>query len=133
MRLSFHLAPPILGGTDADARPKKRSFGPWLTGPLRVLKSLKVLRGTPFDPFGYSAERRMERALIRQYQADMAEFLAKVTPASRDSAIALAALPLEIRGFGPVKRASEAKAAKRREELLAAFRQGGGGMAQAAE
>ena len=132
-RMTFHLAPPILGGTDADGRPKKRSFGPWLTGPLRVLKSLKVLRGTPFDPFGYSAERRMERALIRQYQADMAEFLAKVTPASRDSAIALAALPLEIRGFGPVKRASEAKAAKRREELLAAFRQGGGGMAQAAE
>ena len=132
-RMTFHLAPPILGGTDADGRPKKRSFGPWLTGPLRVLKSLKVLRGTVFDPFGYSAERRMERALIRQYQADMTEVLAKVTPASRDSAIALAALPLEIRGFGPVKRASEAKAAKRREELLAAFRQGGGGMARAAE
>ena len=74
----------------------------------------------------------MERALIRQYEADMAEVLAKVTPATRDIAVALAELPLKIRGFGPVKAANEAKAAKEREALLAGFR-AGEGMRQAAE
>jgi indolepyruvate ferredoxin oxidoreductase len=132
-RMTFHLAPPILGGTGPDVRPKKRAFGPWLRTPLRVLKAFKMLRGTPLDLFGYSAERRMERALIRQYEADMKEVLLKVTPATLDIAVALAALPLDIRGFGPVKASNEAKAAKRREELLAAFRQGGPDMAQAAE
>ncbi len=132
-RMTFHLAPPILGGTGPDGRPKKRAFGPWLRTPLRVLKAFKMLRGTPLDLFGYSAERRMERALIRQYEADMKEVLPKVTPATLDIAVALAALPLDIRGFGPVKASNEAKAAKRREELLAAFRQGGPDMAQAAE
>ncbi len=132
-RMTFHLAPPILGGKDADGRPKKRQFGAWMETPFKLLKSLKFLRGTAFDPFGYSHERRMERALIAQYEADMAEVLGKVTPQTRDIAIALAALPLDIRGFGPVKAGNEAKAAKRREELLAAFRQGGPDMAQAAE
>ncbi|MBJ6370277.1 indolepyruvate ferredoxin oxidoreductase family protein [Sedimentitalea arenosa] len=132
-RMTFHLAPPILGGTGPDGRPKKRAFGPWLRTPLRVLKAFKMLRGTPLDLFGYSAERRMERALIRQYEADMKEVLPKVTAATLDIAVALAVLPLDIRGFGPVKASNEAKAAKRREELLAAFRQGGPDMAQAAE
>jgi indolepyruvate ferredoxin oxidoreductase len=61
------------------------------------------LRGTPLDVFGYSAERRMERGLIKQYQADMAEFLPKAEPATMDALVALAELPLSIRGFGPVK------------------------------
>ena len=132
-RMTFHLAPPILGGTGPDGRPKKREFGEWMLGPLRLLTRMKGLRGTPFDPFGYFAERRMERALIRQYEADMKEVLPKVTPQTRDIAVALALLPLEIRGYGPVKQASEAKAAKRREELLAAFRSGGPDMRKAAE
>lgn len=132
-RMTFHLAPPILGGKDAEGRPRKRQFGAWMETPFRVLKSLKFLRGTVFDPFGYSHERRMERGLIAQYETDMREILPNVTPQNREIAIALAALPLEIRGFGPVKAGNEAKAAKRREELLAAFRQGGPDMVQAAE
>jgi indolepyruvate ferredoxin oxidoreductase len=100
---------------------------------FRVMAPLKVLRGTPLDPFGRSAERKMERALIRQYEADMAGVLPKLDSATRDAIIALAELPLTIRGFGPVKEANEAKAAKRREELLAAIRSGGGDLAQAAE
>ncbi|AVO39027.1 indolepyruvate ferredoxin oxidoreductase family protein [Pukyongiella litopenaei] len=132
-RMTYHLAPPILGGKDPDGRPKKREFGQWMTGPLRLLAHMKGLRGTPLDIFGYSAERRMERALIRQYERDMSTVLAQVTPDTRDAVIALAALPLEIRGFGPVKQASEARAAKRREELLSVIRSGGAGTAQAAE
>ncbi|MEY8840211.1 indolepyruvate ferredoxin oxidoreductase family protein, partial [Cribrihabitans sp. XS_ASV171] len=133
LKMTFHLAPPILGGKGPDGRPKKREFGEWMQGPMRVLAGLKVLRGTPLDVFGYSAERRMERELIRQYETDMSEVLPKVTAETREIAIALAKLPLDIRGFGPVKAGNEAKAAKRREELLAAFRQGGPDFKKAAE
>ena len=133
LKMSFHLAPPILGGKGPDGRPIKREFGEWMLRPMKLLARMKHLRGTPLDLFGYSAERKMERALIRQYERDMNEVLANVTPETRDIALALARLPLEIRGFGPVKLASEAKAAKRREELLAAFRQGGPNMKAAAE
>ena len=132
-RMTFHLAPPIISKTGPDGRPMKRTFGPWMARPLRVLTSLKILRGTPLDIFGRTEERRMERALIKQFEADMAEVLAKVTPDRMEAAVALAELPLSIRGFGPVKQANEVKAAKRREELLAAFRDPGKGMAQAAE
>ncbi len=75
----------------------------------------------------------MERALIRQYEADMADVLADVTERTRDAAVALAELPLTIRGFGPVKMANAAKAGKRREELLATLRAGGPELARAAE
>ncbi|MFT5614815.1 MAG: indolepyruvate ferredoxin oxidoreductase [Granulosicoccus sp.] len=132
-KMSFHLAPPILGGTDPDGRPKKREFGPWMATPLKILKTFKGLRGTPLDIFGYSAERKMERALIRQYESDMKNVLGKVTPDTRDAVAALAALPMDVRGFGPVKTANEIKAAKRREELLMAIRDGGAGLAKAAE
>ena len=80
-----------------------------------------------------SKTRRLERALIKQYEADMAEVLPKISDGTRDAIAALAALPLDIRGFGPVKEASETRAAKRREELLSVIRSGGGASAQAAE
>ena len=66
----------------------------------------------------------MERALIKQYEADMAEVLQVLTPDNHDTAVALAALPLDIRGFGPVKEANERKAAKQREALLSQLRVG---------
>ncbi|GFE51652.1 indolepyruvate ferredoxin oxidoreductase [Roseobacter cerasinus] len=132
-KMSFHLAPPMLSKTGPDGRPMKRSFGPWLERPLRVLARLKFLRGTPFDPFGYTAERRMERGLIKQYERDMQEALGLLDDATRPAIVALAALPLDIRGFGPVKQQNEAKAAKRREELLAVIRAGGAETARAAE
>ncbi len=133
IKMTFHLAPPILGGKGADGRPRKRQFGEWMLGPLKVLTKLKGLRGTPLDVFGYSAERRMERALIRQYEKDMKEVLPKLDDNTRDAISALARLPLDIRGFGPVLAANEAKAAKRREELLAVIRQGGTETRAAAE
>ncbi|RKF15081.1 indolepyruvate ferredoxin oxidoreductase family protein [Roseovarius spongiae] len=131
--MRFHLAPPFLARKGADGRPQKREFGAWMERPMRLLAKLKGLRGTPFDPFGYSAERRMERALITQYEADMREVLPLLTDQTRDLIIALAELPLSIRGFGPVKAANEAKAAKTRESLLSAIRAGGDGVAQAAQ
>jgi indolepyruvate ferredoxin oxidoreductase len=131
--MNFHLAPPILSKTGADGRPIKKTFGQGMLRMFRILARLKVLRGTPLDPFARTEERRMERALIAQYEADMAEWLGKDSPDTRDALIALAELPLQIRGFGPVKAANEAKAAKRREELLSVLRQGGAPLQAAAE
>ncbi|WP_412505201.1 indolepyruvate ferredoxin oxidoreductase family protein, partial [Roseovarius sp. SYSU LYC5161] len=132
-RMSFHLAPPLLAREGPDGRPQKRAFGPWLERPLRVLARLRGLRGTPFDPFGYTAERRMERALIRQYEKDMAEVLPTLDAATREPIRALAELPLAIRGFGPVKQANAAQAARRRGELMATIRAGGPQVTRVAE
>ncbi|MCU4651925.1 indolepyruvate ferredoxin oxidoreductase family protein [Roseibacterium sp. SDUM158016] len=132
-RMKFHLAPPLLPGRDAAGRPRKREFGPWMMRLYPVLAKMKALRGTPFDPFGYSAERRMERKLIRQYEADMADMLPKAAPATLDALVALAELPLTIRGFGPVKERNAEKAARQREDLIAMLRSGGAPLAQAAE
>ena len=132
-KMTFHLAPPVLSRTGADGRPVKKQYGPIMLRAFGLLARLKVLRGTPLDIFGRSGERKMERALIGQYEADMAEVLPKVTPETMDAVVALAELPLSIRGFGPVKEDNEAKAAKRREELLATIRHGGPDVAQAAE
>jgi indolepyruvate ferredoxin oxidoreductase len=132
-KMTFHLAPPLLAKTGADGRPVKREFGPWVERPMRMLAKFKRLRGTPLDPFGYTAERKMERALIKQYEGDMAEVLPKLDSQTREAIVALAELPLQIRGFGPVKQANEVNAAKRREELLAMIRAGGAPVAQAAQ
>ncbi|MDW3222225.1 MAG: indolepyruvate ferredoxin oxidoreductase family protein [Paracoccaceae bacterium] len=132
-KMTFNLAPPMLSKKGVDGRPIKREFGPWLEKPLRVLAKMKWLRGTPFDPFGYTGERRMERALIKQYERDMTEVLPLLDEGTRAAITALAALPQQIKGFGPVKQANEAKAAKSREALLAVIRSGGTTTMQAAE
>lgn len=131
--MKFHLAPPILSKTGDDGRPVKKEFGPGMMRWFRLLAKMKGLRGTPLDLFGRTEERQMERALIKQYEADMAELLKRVTPEKMDIAVALAELPLSIRGFGPVKQANEAKAAKQREALLAQLRDDKPASAQAAE
>ena len=132
-KMSFHLAPPVLNGEDPEGRPKKRKYGERMLTGFRVLAAMKVLRGTPLDPFGRLEERKMERALIAQYEADMAEWLPKADAVDMDALVALAELPLQIRGYGPVKMDNAAKAEKRREELLAALRQGPQDMVHAAE
>ena len=125
LRPTFHLAPPILPGRASDGRPKKRAFGPWILPVFRLLARMKGLRGTAFDPFGRHPERRMERALITQYETDLAEVLPLWRPATEAAIVELLELPLSIRGYGPVKEANAAKAAARRSELLATIRAGG--------
>jgi indolepyruvate ferredoxin oxidoreductase len=123
----------MLTGKDSQGRPKKREFGAWVIPLFRLLARMKPLRGTALDIFGYSAERRMERALIAEYEGDLSMVLASVTPAKQAIAKELAELPLTIRGFGPVKQANAEKAAKRRAALLVDWHQTGGGTAIAAE
>jgi indolepyruvate ferredoxin oxidoreductase len=129
----FHLAPPFLPGKDAAGRPRKRKFGAWMLAVFRVLARMKSLRGSVFDPFGYSHERRMERALIAEFEADMDRLLPSLTPARLPLIRELAELPLTIRGFGPVKQANAAKAAARRAEILAVLARGDAPQAMAAE
>jgi indolepyruvate ferredoxin oxidoreductase len=127
-RLEFHLAPPLLARPDpATGRPKKISIGGWMMGGFRVLARLKFLRGTPLDPFGYSAERRVERALVRDYEVLLTELIKGLTPQNHALAVALASIPEKIRGFGPIKERHLAAAKAEEAELLARFRSGEAG------
>ncbi|MFV0492481.1 MAG: indolepyruvate ferredoxin oxidoreductase family protein [Pseudorhodobacter sp.] len=118
LRVEFHLAPPILPGKDIAGRPRKRKFGPWMIPVFRLLAWMKTLRGSRFDIFGYSKERRMERALIAEYEADMEHVFRDFTAERLALAREWAELPLTIRGFGPVKGENARKAAARRAEIL---------------
>jgi indolepyruvate ferredoxin oxidoreductase len=121
-RITHHLAPPMLPGTaPATGRPKKRAFGPWIRPALRGLAKLKWLRGTWADPFGYTAERRMERALIDDYRDSMKAILSDLTTESYEDALQLADLPKELRGFGPVKHASATAYQEKRTALKAKY------------
>jgi indolepyruvate ferredoxin oxidoreductase len=117
-RLSWHLAPPILSRSGPDGRPRKRAFGQWVQPAFRLLSSLRFLRGSPLDPFAWQEERRMERRLIHEYEADMATLLRDVPADKTDTIRQLAELPTEIRGFGPVKAAAVARYEVRRQALL---------------
>jgi indolepyruvate ferredoxin oxidoreductase len=117
--LRFHLAPPILG--DRDPRTghlKKREFGPRMLSLFRLLAKLRRLRGTRFDIFGRSAERRTERRLVAEYEAIVDEIAGRLTPDNHATAVELAQLPLEIRGFGHVKEANLARTKAKEAELL---------------
>ena len=121
--LRFHLAPPLLADRDpATGHLKKRVYGASMLGAFRMLARLRGLRGTRFDIFGYSAERRAERRLIVEYEAVLAEVERALSPANYAAAVELAALPLEVRGFGHVKEASRRQAKVKEAELLARFR-----------
>ncbi len=134
LRLEFHLAPPLLARKNSvTGLPRKMSFGPWMLSVFRMLAKFKGLRGTAFDPFGYSAERRMERALIADYEALLAEIIEKLSPDNHALAVGLAAIPEKIRGFGHVKARHLDVAKKEEAALLAQFRAGGVEVLKAAE
>jgi indolepyruvate ferredoxin oxidoreductase len=124
-RLEFHLAPPILGRRDADGKPRKSSFGPWMMKGFRLLAALKGLRGSALDVFGYTAERRMERGLLAQYAGDLQLIANLLGQDNIEAATALASVPALVRGYGHVKQANAAKAADERSRLLERL-QGGG-------
>jgi len=101
--LRYHLAPPFWAARNAEGELQKRSYGRWIHTAFRWLAPLKMLRGTPFDLFGYSAERRTERALVRDYRAALERMLPLLCMDNRDAAVKFASLPEQIRGFGHVK------------------------------
>ncbi|WP_426101632.1 indolepyruvate ferredoxin oxidoreductase family protein [Massilia sp. TSP1-1-2] len=119
--IKFHLAPPMFSKTDAEGHLVKKEFGPWMMKAFGVLAKFKGLRGGVFDVFGYTAERKMERALIKEYQATVGALLAKLNADNLSQAVAIASIPEDIRGYGHVKE-RHLKAAKSKEaSLLANF------------
>ena len=117
-RLRFHLAPPILGKRDAQGRPVKQDFGPWIEYVFRLLAPLRFLRGTSFDPFGRTEERRQERQLVTDYKATIETILERFDSVDMDAAVGLARLPEQIRGFGHVKQEAIDAVQVRFEALL---------------
>jgi indolepyruvate ferredoxin oxidoreductase len=119
-KISFNLAPPLLGGgTDALGRPRKRAFGAWMMPMFRLLAKMRVLRGTAFDLFANSADRKLERDLIAGYEKDVVTVLGVLSPLTLDTAIELLSLPDCIRGYGPVKEKSVQDAKARYAQLAA--------------
>jgi indolepyruvate ferredoxin oxidoreductase len=122
-RIEFNLAPPMIAEIDANTgHAKKRTFGPWMLSAFGVLAKLKFLRGTAFDVFGRTEERRMERRLIAEYEMLLDEIATNLSPANHAAAVGLASIPEEIRGYGHVKQAHLARAKAHEATLLANFR-----------
>ncbi|HEX6690708.1 MAG TPA: indolepyruvate ferredoxin oxidoreductase family protein, partial [Burkholderiales bacterium] len=121
-KVVYHLAPPLLAKVDPlTGEPKKIRFGSWMGGAFKILAALRPLRGTVLDLFGYTEERRMERALIREYEDTIARLLVDLTPQNHAVALEIASLPEEIRGYGHIKAKSVDAARKKREQLLSGF------------
>jgi indolepyruvate ferredoxin oxidoreductase len=134
LRLTFHLAPPLLARRDkTTGEPRKMSFGPWMLGVFRTIEKFKFLRGTVLDPFGYTAERRIERKLLVDYERLLDELMAGLDPENHHLAVGLAAIPEKIRGFGHVKARNLAAAKADEAALLDQFRMGGAPLLKAAE
>ena len=122
-RLTFHLAPPLFAERDpTTGQLKKQEFGSWMMPAFRLLASLKRLRGSKLDIFGYSDERKMERRLIGEYQSTIDSVLGTLDQNNHAMAVQIASVPESMRGFGHIKE-KNVKAAKEREaSLLAAYR-----------
>jgi indolepyruvate ferredoxin oxidoreductase len=129
-RAKVWMAPPLIAPRGPDGKPRKIALGGWmLTTVMPVLARMKALRGGPLDLFGKTAERRMERTLIRQYEADLDRVLSGLTAETLPLATRIASLPQAIRGFGHVKDASVLLAEKERTKLLAQWSERAGATA----
>ncbi|HUB47610.1 MAG TPA: DUF6537 domain-containing protein, partial [Acetobacteraceae bacterium] len=121
-RIEFNLAPPLFAKRDpGTGRLVKQTYGPWMLPMFRLLAKLKRLRGTMLDPFGHTAERRMERRLISEYESLVRTINAGVTPDNHALAIELAGAAERIRGYGHIKQQSVAQVKAEEARLLARF------------
>ena len=119
-KLRFHLAPPLLARRDpATGEMRKAEYGQWVFRAFKVLAKLKGLRGTALDVFGYSVERKHERALRDAYLGDIERLADSLTMDTLPTAVAIAEIPDQIRGYGHVKQKAMAKAEGLREKLFA--------------
>ena len=123
-QIRFHLAPPVLGKRDSSGQPVKQAFGLWMRTVFVVLRKLRVLRGTGFDIFGWTQERRQERALRDTYLADLIRLADELTAERYDLAIKIARIPDNIRGFGHVKQKAMEKVLPERVQLWEAWERG---------
>jgi indolepyruvate ferredoxin oxidoreductase len=121
-KLTFHLAPPLLNaGLDARGRPRKREFGSWMIPAFRLLARLRGLRGTAFDLFSITAERKMERALIGEFESTIDSLLSNLDPDNLSDAAEIVAIYMDVRGYGPVKEQAVVDVRARIETLLDSY------------
>ncbi|HYE41599.1 MAG TPA: indolepyruvate ferredoxin oxidoreductase family protein, partial [Ramlibacter sp.] len=116
--LKFNLAPPLLAKKDGKGHLVKAEYGSWVWSAFKLLARLKGLRGGALDIFGYTEERKMERALIVEYREMIEAMLPKLSLETLPLAIELAQLPEQVRGFGHVKEKAVAQFRVRKAELL---------------
>ena len=121
-KLHYHLAPPLIALKNERGELQKKAFGPWMQTAFRLLAPLKVLRGTPLDPFGRTEERRIERALIAEYRASLEEVLLALNAGNHAKAVEIARIPEAIKGFGHVKARHLAAVRPQWAALMASFR-----------
>lgn len=102
--VSYHLSPPLLSRTDpVTGRPKKSLYGSWVKPVMSILARCKGVRGTVFDLFGYTAERKAERAALARYEAVLDDVAIRLKSGNYSAAVRLVSVPEYIRGFGPVR------------------------------
>lgn len=131
--VQVHLAPPLISKPHpVTGEAKKRVFGPWVFKLFRVLAPMKILRGTPVDVFGYTQERKTERALIREYFAMLDDIMSSMKDNDYQRAVELARLPEQIRGFGHVKQANVEKARERQRIIMKLLRDSSPSIAEVA-
>jgi indolepyruvate ferredoxin oxidoreductase len=117
-KLRFHFSPPVFASVDPETgRPRKYEFGGWMLPVLRVMAKFRFLRGTAWDPFGRSKERRIERELISEYEALMDEIAPELSPGKLELATEILSAAESIRGYGPIKEASIAAYRERLSKL----------------
>ncbi len=121
VRVSYHLHPPLLRAWGLD---RKLRLGPWFSPILRLMARCSFLRGTPFDPFGYTAARREERELVTWYESLLDQALAVLTPENYPEVSELLRLPDEIRGYEQVKHRSVLRVRKKADNTLETLLQG---------
>src|SRR5471032_483318 len=121
--VKFNLAPPLLAKKDAKGHLVKAEFGSWMWKAFALLAKFKGLRGGAFDVFGYTEERKMERALIVEYRAMVAALTDQLSPENHATAVELAGLPEKVRGFGHVKEKAVATFRTEKARLLSQFSQ----------
>ena len=132
-KLKFHLAPPIFNKPDpVTGVPRKSAYGQWMLSAFGLLAKFKFLRGTAFDVFGRTDERRTERALIEQYATTITDVLSRLDRDNHAVAVEIASVPESIRGFGHVKQRHLDAAKKKEGELITRFRTPAGATAKAA-
>ncbi|SEB21729.1 indolepyruvate ferredoxin oxidoreductase family protein [Variovorax sp. YR216] len=121
VKLEFYMAPPLLSRPKNGQAPAKIRLGAWMLPAMKWLAHGKRLRGTTFDVFGHTGERRLERTLIGQFEARLDELMAELSAGNQKLAAQIAAVPMTIRGYGHVKLANLALARGREAELMHRF------------
>ncbi len=120
-RVKLHIAPPLLVRGKQGKRPDKIAVGQWGLKMLKVLSKLRGLRGTVLDIFAHSADRKLERRLLADYEVLLKQLEVQLSKENHHLAVKLAELPAEIRGFGEVKEQAALQSETAKEELLKQF------------